>query len=348
MKKEQIWKLVGLSVFALYLIIWVGLAIYVTSFAPRNSWNIEKEANPKVGMNYLNNDDWCAILASSSFRGKSISERVSIADAKFSDIKSLAEEDGFDVKQLQSWLHKTATDFEKYPIKSFVFAENAKTQYYRDLSNSDFPKINLLRVFLRHLSSSSGSALYALPFAILPLALLVGIITSFASKKLALKWKILVAGLIAVCLLEAWIINFAQKQPVSLGSFNFYDDGNGYVTTEGTWSSDTKLADPLQVTKIDCWRNWNYCIESNARVSNGYLNVNTDYWEIADWGQDAITIKDRGTALCVNESLRLDRKNKVVTFARATKNPKPDSCAGIQDEPIVMHLADGIKLQYKK
>lgn len=331
------------------MLIWIGGSIYAASQSQNVRWLVETEANPTVGLGNLNDDDWCAILASPSFRNKSISERVSIAEAKFDDIKGVAKDVGYDLKVLRSWFQKTATDFEKYPIKPFVFAENSAPQYYRDLRDSDFPKASTFWVFGRYLSDKStmGFALIALPFFMLPLAFIFWVFASFFSKKLAIKWKAMVAGLIAVGLLEAWVINFAQKQPVSLGTFSFYDDGKGYITTEGTWSSDTNLADPIQISKLDCWKNWNYCIESNARVSNGVLQLYTDYWEIAEWGENALTIKDRSSALCVNESLRIDRKNKVVTFARATKQPKPDSCAGIQDEPIVMHLADGIKLQYK-
>ncbi len=349
MKKSRVATILLTSAVALYLLIWIGGSIYAANQSQNNRWLVEKLVNPTVGLGHLNDDDWCALLARPNFKTMAISERVSIAEKKFDDIKGVAEEIGYDLKALKSWFQKTATSFEKYPIKTFTFAENAPPQYYRDLKDSGFPKASTLQVFGRYLfdKSTMGFALIALPFIIIPLALVFGVIALFVSKNLGLKWKLVVAGLIAIGLAEAWIINYSQKQPVTLGTFSFFDNGN-YVTAEGTWTSDTNLGEPLQVSKLDCWENWGHCIESNARVSNGYLRVYTDYWELAEWSPTAITSKDRSSALCVNESLRIDRKNKVVTFTRATKDPKPDSCAGIQDEPIVMHLADGIKTQYKK
>lgn len=349
MKKLQFWRSATLACVTVYVLIYAGICLWAAQSSKNSQWLTEQEANPTIGLGYLDMNDWCAILASASFRDKSKDERISMAEAKFNERKGVAEESGYNLKALREWFYKTANDFEKYPIKSFVFSQNSSPQFYRDLQNSGFPKANVFRVFIRHLTdkSSARDALIVLPFVMILLALILGVFVSIFTKVLAIRYKILVVGLVAVCLLEALIIRFQEKQPVNLGTFQLTDMGH-YVTAEGTWTSDTNLADPLQVSKLDCSQNMGYCIEANARVSNGHLRVYTDYWQISDWGQDVLTVKDRDSALCVNESLRVDRKNKVVTFIRATKQPKPDSCGMIQDEPIVMHLTDGIGVQFKK
>ena len=348
MKKIN-WRKLLVPLAVLYMVIWVGFCGWAASNNKHNYWMVEREMHPGTSaLPRLDNDDWCAILASPSFASKSKGERDALVEWKFRDMKGVAEEIGYDSQTIHSWLQRTATNFESYPVETFVFTQGVE-DHYRDLRNTGFPKPNIWRVFLRQLFSktSMGFALAALPFIGIPLLVVAGVVLALFSKTLAKRWKAVVVSLIAVAFFEAWLIRLVYKRPVSLGTFSFYDNGS-YVTAEGTWTSDTDVADPLQISKLDCWQNWGYCIEANARVSNGYLRVYTDYWEVADWGQDVLTIKDRESALCVNESLRIDRKNKVATFTRATKQPKPDSCADISDEPIVMHLADGIRVQFKR
>lgn len=348
MKKIN-WRKFLAPLAVLYVVIWVGFCGWAASNNKHNYWMVEREMHPETSaLPRLDKDDWCAILASPAFTSKSKGERDALVEWKFRDMKGVAEGIGYDSQAVHSWLQRTAINFESYPIETFVFMQGMEDRY-RDLRNTGFPKPNVWRVFLRHLFSktSMGFALVALPFIGIPLLIVTGVVLALFSKTLANRWKVLVVSLIAVGLFEAWVIGFTQKHPVSLGIFDFSDNGN-YVMVEGTWTSDTDVANPLQISKLDCWQNWGYCIEANARVSNGYLRVYTDYWEVTDWGQDVLTIKDRESALCVNESLRIDRKNKVAIFTRATKQPKPDSCADISDEPIVMHLADGIHVQFKR
>lgn len=122
----------------------------------------------------------------------------------------------------------------------------------------------------------------------------------------------------------------------------FRDDtiNDKYVTVEGTWISDTKLADPIQTTKLECWRDFGYCIDNTARISNGYLHIDTTLHKISSWIRDEIRCEENESALCTTYSLIIDRKNSTVTNVRNTKKPKPKGCEWIQDEPIFMHLGD--------
>ncbi len=118
-------------------------------------------------------------------------------------------------------------------------------------------------------------------------------------------------------------------------------DDFGYITAEGSWVSDTKLASSVQTTRLDCWRDKGYCIDSTAQINGDFLRVDNTYCQIKSWTPDEITFEDNDTALCTAYSLHVDRKNKTVTSVRSTKSPKPKGCEGIQEEPIFLHLADG-------
>lgn len=188
-----------------------------------------------------------------------------------------------------------------------------------------------------------------------PILILLKAVSAFFSKQLFWGWKLTIGGLLALVCLQAVGIFYTTKYPVSLGSYNFYDqvetlgaDYDNYVQIKGTWISDTKLSAPLQTTELDCWRDNVHCIEMTAYVGfagGNHLSVAPTYWDIEYWGPDEIRVKDNETALCTTYRLRIDRKNKTVTNIRTTKQPKPKGCDGIQDEPIVMHLGDGYKLQ---
>ena len=330
----------------LYVVVWTGLALWVSNGTKANNWLIDKEADPFAApLPNVTEDDWVAQLANPSFVSQAPNARVVIADQYFEKIKNLADEQGYDLKGLQEWYKQTATNAERYPVQVFVFELGMKTNY-RDLRNSGFPKPSSFRMFWRAFLSKEATlfAFIGLPFAAGSILLVVGILVAIFSRALPLKWRTLVAVLLIIILGGAWISRKAQREAVSLGFYSFYDVDD-YVAVEGTWTSDTKLAAPLQVTKLDCWRQWNHCIEATAQILGSNLSVNTTYWEVNDWKAEEIALKDNNSSLCKVETLRIDRKNKVVTATNTPKQPKPDSCVGLSDDPIVSHLVDGYKLR---
>ncbi len=336
--------LIALSI--LYLVIWIGFVIWISREAKRNNWLVDKEADPAAApLPAVSDDSWMAILANPNFASKSLNERIAIADQHFEKIKDVADGQGYDLKALQTWYQQTAADFERYPVQTFVFGQGMKTNY-RDLRNSGFPKPSFWRIFWPAFLSKDAMlfALIGLPFVTIVFLLIVGIIIAVFSRSLSVKWRALVLALLAIILVEAWLIRYEKKHPVSLGLYTFSDNGN-YISAGGTWTSDTKLAAPLQVTKLDCWRQWNHCIEATARIFDGSLSVDTSYWEIKNWGAEEIT-SNNDLALCKVEILRVDRKSKLVTYTNAPKRPQPDSCKWMANDPIVSHLVDGYKLRF--
>ena len=145
---------------------------------------------------------------------------------------------------------------------------------------------------------------------------------------------------------EAWLVRTGSKQSVPLGFYNFYDYGS-YLSAEGTWSSATKLAAPLQTTKIVCWQSSNQCIEATAQLLENNLRVDVNSWDVKEWLPNEITFADDNSSLCRIDSLRIDRKGKLVTATNVPKQPISDFCKSMGDDPLVTHLVDGFKLQYK-
>jgi hypothetical protein len=202
----------------------------------------------------------------------------------------------------------------------------------------------------------------AIPYAFLtaicasiPLIIIFNGIRGCFSRQLPIIWRATVAGLLLVGVLLSAHIYFITKNPVMLGSYNFYDQAetlgpnyDNYVQVQGTWTSDTKLGAPLQVTQVDCWRNTNQCIEMTAYVGfsgGNNLSLFPTYWEIEYWGPDEIRTKDNDSALCATYRMRIDRKGKTITSIRTTKMPRPRGCESLDEAPIVMHLTDGYKLR---
>lgn len=345
-RRRLIKILTALSV--LYVVIWIGFVLWASRETKRNNWLIDKEADPAAApLPNVSKDDWVAILANPDFASKSPEERTSVANQQFDKIQALAGGQGYDLKALQKWYQQTAADFKHYPVQKFVFAQGMET-YYRDLRQSRFPKPTAWRVFWASFFSKDAmlAAFIGLPFGAILVLLVAGITIGVFSRSLSLKWRALVIVLVAIILGESWFIRDAAKRPVSLGLYHFYDGGD-YISVDGTWTSDIKFAAPFQVTKLDCWRQWNHCIEATAQILNGGLFVDTSYWEIKDWQAEEITFKDHKSSVCKIESLRVDRKGKIVTATSVLKQPKPDSCRGFEEDPVVSHLVDGYKLQYK-
>ena len=176
------------------------------------------------------------------------------------------------------------------------------------------------------------------------------------------KIKILIGFLIVLALAEGWFIYMTynvEKRIIPLHSFIFHNSlteqgfADTYVSAEGTWISDTGLANPIQSSSISCLRDSMVCVEARGEVSNdGYLIVDTNLFDIGTWNEREIVTKPDDSAVgCTRYIMRFDRIQKQVTATRTTiKNT--DECSGIDKNPIHLYLGDGLdawnKLRDKK
>lgn len=159
------------------------------------------------------------------------------------------------------------------------------------------------------------------------------------------KSKIIIIMLILAVIVEGWIIYESMKieKRIMLGGYSFYNSGN-YVSAEGTWISDTKLAAPLQSSKIICLKDSMLCTEAIAQITDGeLLFVNNELSNIDTWNEKEIVTKplDYG---CARYITRFDLVQEQVTSTRTTIKTT-DGCEFMSPEPIHLYLGDGFKIQ---
>lgn len=152
--------------------------------------------------------------------------------------------------------------------------------------------------------------------------------------------------ILIIALLEAgWIyLSSDLTKSILMPNFMLSDSVGGLVTASGSWISTTELAYPMQTIEIECWKDFGHCWIMDASLSDDkYLSLNSDIEEIAKWTDDAIeTVPSVTAGGCVEYFYRIDRRSGTVTATRRTVNNKSGLCEGIQDEPIIMHLGDGL------
>jgi len=312
-----------------------------------DNWLVEQHVTPDAApIPALLEDHWCRIVADDTFMNLSRSERRRVADRIFRDIEALAQEQGWHSYELQRWFRETAERPERYPILRYSLG-TGRTIAYRDLRESGFPKASALKLLMREVFRSEFGiyALLAAPFMFLPYLFVVRTVDAISARGPALRWDVLVGALIVVAVLEGVMMRPLWSQPVALSGYHFLDT-DSYVAVSGKWTSNMPLASQEQVTQLECWREWNHCIEATASVYSNGLNVNTTYWQIADWGEGVIVAKDRETA-CAVTTLIIDRKKEIVVSTRATKKPKPRGCGHVSEGPMVLRLTDGFKLRFR-
>ncbi len=160
-------------------------------------------------------------------------------------------------------------------------------------------------------------------------------------------YKILFWIVLVIAILEGgWIYlsNDLTKQ-INMASYSFNDSIDGLVTASGSWISTTDLAFPLSTVKLECWKDFGHCWIADATImDNDYLSVGLGLEEIARWDKDYIETKPSKPLMgCVEESYRLDRRSKVVTYTRSTVNNTTGACVGVSKEPNVSKLGDGLE-----
>jgi hypothetical protein len=210
----------------LYATTMVSMSAWYVKETTKDTWLVEKEANPLAKpLPFLSDQDWCAQLATESFSSLGPSERTATADKKFEELRSLAGSLGYDEDTLRTWLHETAINFQRYPVRTFTYGGigDSEKRTYRDLNASGFPAPARIRLFWKHLLSSEilGFGLIVTVLAAMPLLLMVGIVQAFREPTLLWKWKTLIGSLLFIAIVEGLVIRQTLNNPVRLGLFRF-------------------------------------------------------------------------------------------------------------------------------
>lgn len=169
------------------------------------------------------------------------------------------------------------------------------------------------------------------------------------------KIKIALSVLVVLLSIETWVISklWDAANVVSPGKSFFYFDisENGYiddfVSIEGSWTSDVDVYNPIQTSKIECWKDKGICVEANSYLNDNFLYGDMITYEIDAWNDKEIISKPDQSAQCTTYIFRIDRKQKQATRIRTTKSQE-GICSGMSTDPIHQYLTDGLKIKRSK
>lgn len=136
----------------------------------------------------------------------------------------------------------------------------------------------------------------------------------------------------------------AAMQTINLPGFTFYA-GQDTIRARGTWASDgAQVANPLQTTLLECYRDFGICILNQAEIDTFFnsktLTTNTEILDIERWDQYEMVTKPKD-ALCARWTTRISLKAKTVTSTR-TRIGDDKGCEHIDSKDWVLRLTDGI------
>jgi hypothetical protein len=121
-------------------------------------------------------------------------------------------------------------------------------------------------------------------------------------------------------------------------------NARGFLIAEGIWTmeGDDKIATPINVSRIECYRNDGMCTDYRANLMNVsgtvFLNQASDIYEIRSWDSRQIIAVAEGE--CRTLELRIDTGTETV-MSVATNNPGQTSCgetAGLLPKPRIARL----------
>ena len=126
----------------------------------------------------------------------------------------------------------------------------------------------------------------------------------------------------------------------------------GYVTAQGTWTSNAQ-SDPLsqilfpqQTSKIVCQLNKRQCVESRAMISHfggSHLMADLIEYDIKSWTKDSIVFFTDG--MCYHEIYTFDLNSKTITGAGIFDNHP--TCSNFRHANVTYRLEDGFAVYYK-
>lgn len=119
---------------------------------------------------------------------------------------------------------------------------------------------------------------------------------------------------------------------------------SGYVVAKGIWTleGDDKIATPINVSSIECYRDEGFCTDYRAYLmtitGTTFLNQERDLYEIRSWDRAQIIAVAEGE--CRSLELRIDPVAETVMTV-TTNNPGQTSCGestGLLLKPRIARL----------
>jgi hypothetical protein len=204
-------------------------------------------------------------------------------------------------------------------------------------------------VSTKNANSTTGEFLIELALTIPPLWLFGFILLYFIRAQIAgfrtvVPWSsltLLKKAVVAGCAFVSFVaLTFAAmevlnlyvdtKVPVALSPFlDVIQASDEFVRAKGTWvrtdlRNDT-IADPLQISQIDCQKQDMQCVEANAYVTTGHLlGVDLRTFHVKSWTKNAIVFV--GEELCGTTVYTIDLNTKAVSGGGHLTNQDADFC----------------------
>ena len=160
--------------------------------------------------------------------------------------------------------------------------------------------------------------------------------------------------LVVVMFGGAFVLNLYvdTRVPVSLSPGALATEvGNDLVSAKGTWTREgvtesSKIAFPLQTSRIMCYREERRCLVATAVVGFGnMLDADLQQYEIESWSDTTIVFTDDG--LCTATVYTIDRKTKSVNGVGHRLNESYcKSSLATTEESWSLHLTDGFKVYW--
>jgi hypothetical protein len=124
-------------------------------------------------------------------------------------------------------------------------------------------------------------------------------------------------------------VNILGQGRVYAGSWD-----QGFVTASGTWTLDGENhAFPLNMSEIQCIKDDRRCYAAGARLSDGYLVADLDFYNVTKW--DSSTLEFVTDAICVSYVYVINRNTEKLTGRRVAKTTEDPTCKSIISSPVL-------------
>lgn len=121
------------------------------------------------------------------------------------------------------------------------------------------------------------------------------------------------------------------------------DPQSGILTATGTWYG-RDLANAINRAIVSCDRANRTCELLQANIlsfgGSSSLDIHWQTFAVSQLDAGMLTAIDE-SAVCVRQTLVIDRQSKAVAFVRSKKD-RSEICKGIQDEPMALSLGDPV------
>lgn len=146
------------------------------------------------------------------------------------------------------------------------------------------------------------------------------------------------------------LANYADHNVSPLGLFSVSQTG-GYTRAQGTWvMQGEKLAKPINLAKIDCWRSDGACTVTDSELQppskdggSAYITSDTSEWEIKSWSSTRVVAEK--TTVCRRLVLTLDMAAKQVYHVATDLTPEGCESLGKLAAPRITTLVDSTKVE---